>query len=188
MSSSDSLGIDCVNTCLNVLQIGRFLPSSLISQQAPRASAANHSHKRQSLKERPATKSPRAFCAHRRTRLLGHAMGLFSAGFPTGVNGAPNATSTNPTNRLPTSLLGQAAKATGRLHCYICNFLRVAQASLMCNSRIALFLAPFRDFLRISTTRLSCNSPPLWKGPRFCGKAAQTRANPARRDLPAAVP
>jgi len=30
-------------------------------------------------------KSPHAFRAHKRTRLLGHAMGLFSAGFPTGV-------------------------------------------------------------------------------------------------------
>jgi hypothetical protein len=35
----------------------------------------------------------------------------------------------NPTNRLPTSLLGQATQATGRLHCYICNFSRVAQAT-----------------------------------------------------------
>ena len=29
--------------------------------------------------------SPHAFRAYKRTRLLGHAMGLFSAGFPTGV-------------------------------------------------------------------------------------------------------
>lgn len=131
----------------------------------------------QNFKQRPATKSPRAFRAHRKTRLLGHAMGLFSAGFPTGVNGAPNASSSNPTNRLPTSHEGQATKATGRLHCYICNFLRVAHASLMCNSRTALFLAPFRDFLRISTTRSSCNSSALWKGNRICEKAPRTRAN-----------
>jgi hypothetical protein len=88
-------------------------------------------------------KSPDAFRAHKRTRLLGHAMGLFSAGFPTGAGNASNATSSNPTNRLPTSHSGQATKATGRLHCYICNFLRVAQATLHCNSRIALFLARF---------------------------------------------
>lgn len=40
-----------------------------------------------------------------------------------------------PTNRLPTSPLGAGPKATGRLHCYICNFLRVAQATLYCKSR-----------------------------------------------------
>ena len=36
---------------------------------------------------------------------------------------------TDPTNQLPTSPLGAGHKATGRLHCYICNFLRVAQAT-----------------------------------------------------------
>ena len=40
-----------------------------------------------------------------------------------------------PTNRLPTSPLGAGHKATGRLHCYICNFLRVAQATLQCKPR-----------------------------------------------------
>ena len=45
---------------------------------------------------------------------------------------------------------GQATKATGRLHCYICNFLRVAQATLLCKSRKALIHAPFRDSLRIA--------------------------------------
>ena len=39
----------------------------------------------QNIKQQPATKSPRAFRAHKKTCLLGHAMGLFSAGFPTGV-------------------------------------------------------------------------------------------------------
>ena len=67
-------------------------------------------------------KSPRAFRAHKRTRLLGHAMGLFSAGFPTGARGADTATSNNPTNRLPTSHLGQATSATGRLHCSSATF------------------------------------------------------------------
>jgi hypothetical protein len=47
-----------------------------------------------------------------------------------------------PTNRLPTSLYSSLAAlkragptATGRLHCYICNFLRVAQATPRCKSR-----------------------------------------------------
>jgi len=53
---------------------------------------------------------------------------------------------------------GQATKATGRLHCYICNFSRVAQATLQCKSRIALFLAPFRDFLSV-TTRPGSRNP-----------------------------
>ncbi len=75
-----------------------------------------------------------------------------------------------PTNRLPTSPLGAGHKATGRLHCYICNFLRVAQATLQCKSRIALFLALFRDFLRIATEGESRNPHQLWKGPCFCGK------------------
>ncbi len=56
-----------------------------------------------------------------------------------------------PTNRLPTSPLGAGHKATGRLHCYICNFSRVAQATLQCKSRTGLIHAPFRDFLRITT-------------------------------------
>jgi hypothetical protein len=91
---------------------------------------------------------PSATKAHERAFLPGHAMGLFSAGFPTG---AWMSLRFRPTNRLPTSPLGAGPKATGRLHCYICNFLRVAQATLLCKSRIALSLAPFRDFLRIAT-------------------------------------
>ena len=75
-----------------------------------------------------------------------------------------------PTNRLPTSPLGAGHKATGRLHCYICNLLRVAQATLLCKSRIGLFQAPFRDFLRITTDHEYCNQHALWKGVRFCGK------------------
>ena len=77
---------------------------------------------------------------------------------------------------IPLPHSGQATKATGRLHCYICNFLRVAQATLMCNSRIALFLAPFRDFLRIPTTLPYRNPPNLWKGSHSCGKAPHTRS------------
>ncbi len=75
-----------------------------------------------------------------------------------------------PTNRLPTSPLGAGPKATGRRHCYICNFSRVAHATLQCKSRIALFLAPFRDFLRIPTARGRCNPKRLWKGVGICGK------------------
>ena len=56
--------------------------------------------------------SLRAFRAHKRTRLLGHAMGLFSAGFPTGA-GSGYRFSSNPTNWLPTSLLGQATRPPG---------------------------------------------------------------------------
>ena len=70
-----------------------------------------------------------------------------------------------PTNRLPTSPLGAGPKATGRLHCYICNFSRVAQATLQCKSRIALLLALFRDFLRIATDR-------QFRNPKGCGKAS----------------
>lgn len=65
---------------------------------------------------------------------------------------------------------GQATKATGRLHCYLYNFPRVAQATLQCKSRIALFLALLRDFLSITTGPCSCNSQDLWKGSQFCGK------------------
>jgi len=67
---------------------------------------------------------------------------------------------------------GQATKATGRLHCYICNFLRVAQATLLCKSRKALIHAPFRDFLRIAMGGGCCNLQRLWKGAGFCGKGA----------------
>src|SRR5579872_4215960 len=75
-----------------------------------------------------------------------------------------------PTNRLPTSPLGAGHKATGRLHCYICNFLRVAQATLLCKSRKRLIHAPFRDFLRITTSHESRKQTRLWKGVHFCGK------------------
>ena len=78
-----------------------------------------------------------------------------------------------PTNRLPTSPLGAGHKATGRLHCYFCNFSRVVQATLLCKSRIGLFQAPFRDFLRITTRPLLRNLPHLWKGAGFCGKLTQ---------------
>ncbi len=70
---------------------------------------------------------------------------------------------------------GQATKATRRLHCYICNFLRVAQATLQCKSRIGCIHAPFRDFLRITTTRGTRNPARLWKGARFCGKHSRNR-------------
>ena len=111
---------------------------------------------------------PSATKAHERFFLSGHAMGLFSAGFPTGAGCA--LTSIRPTNRLPTSPLGAGHKATGRLHCYICNFLRVAQATLLCKSQKRLIHAPFRDFLRIATYCGSGNPARLWKGGRFCGK------------------
>jgi hypothetical protein len=97
-------------------------------------------------------------------------MVLFSAGFPTGVRGM-FCRYLNPTLRTGFPLPFRAGhKATGRLHCYICNFLRVAQATLLCKSRIALFLAPFRDFLRISTTSRSCNQPACGKSPQSVKK------------------
>ncbi len=70
---------------------GRF--SCLFDRLSRRSFPTAEGRTAQNFKHRPATKSPRAFCAHRRTRLLGHAMGLFSAGFPTGVRGALFATS-----------------------------------------------------------------------------------------------
>jgi hypothetical protein len=70
-------------------------------------------------------------------------------------------------------LKGAGPTATGRLHCYICNFSRVAQATLQCKSRIALFLALFRDFLRITTGLASRNPFQLWKEANSCGKHAE---------------
>ena len=97
--------------CHSPSTAGRF--SCLFDRLERRKLPAAEGRTAQNFKQRPATKSPRAFCAHKRNRLLGHAMVLFSAGFPTGVRGAPSTTSSNPTNRLPTSHLGQATSATG---------------------------------------------------------------------------
>ena len=51
-----------------------------------------------------------------------------------GSDCAANAASTDPTNQLPTSLVGQATRPPGT-PLLICNFLRVAQATSRCNSR-----------------------------------------------------
>ena len=135
MSSRDSVGIKTVTSHLQQAGFPAY-SIDLYNRNFPAAEGRTA----QNFKHQPATKSPRAFRAHKRTCLLGHAMGLFSAGFPTGVDCAPNATSSNPTNRLPTSPIGQATKATGRLHCYICNFLRVTQghSSVQLANRLVL--------------------------------------------------
>ena len=91
-----------------------------------------------------------------------------------------------PTNRLPTSPLGAGHKATGRLHCYICNFSRVAHATLQCKSRMALFLAPLRDSLSIATGSPSRNPFLLWKEAPFCGKRPAAAPDQGARPLTAA--
>jgi hypothetical protein len=77
---------------------------------------------------------PSATKAHERAFLSGHAMVLFSAGFPTGAGCALRLLSALRTG-FPLPHSGQATKATGRLHCYFCNFSRVAHATLQCKSR-----------------------------------------------------
>ena len=60
----------------------------------------------QNIKERPAQKLEPLGRA--KGLPFGSCNGLFSAGFPTGVQGCVTAASTDPTNQLPTSHLGQA--------------------------------------------------------------------------------
>ena len=52
----------------------------------------------------------------------------------------------------------------------ICNFSRVAQATLQCKSRIGINLRLNRDFLRISTGLQSCKTKGLWKAGISVGK------------------
>jgi hypothetical protein len=59
----------------------------------------------------------------------------------------------DPTNQLPTSLIGQAIRPPGGSTAYLlpyCNFSRVAQTTLLCNSQPSEFLVSC-DLLRIST-------------------------------------
>src|SRR3954453_14433105 len=97
MSSFDSVGIKTITSHLQQAGFPAYSIDITAKVFGPRRS---HCAKFQTT---TSDKSPHAFRAYKRTRLLGHAMGLFSAGFPTGVRGAPSTTSSNPTNRLSTS-------------------------------------------------------------------------------------
>ena len=143
MSSQDSVGIKTITFHLRQA----VLPAYSIDVAA-RLVVRGRSH---CAKYQRATgvETPSATKARERTFLSGHAMGLFSAGFPTGAGCALRLLSALRTG-FPLPHLGQATTATGRLHCYICNFLRVAQATHQCKSRIGLIHAPFRDSLRIA--------------------------------------
>jgi len=71
--------------------------------------------------------------------------GLFSAGFPTGVGDAATASSSNPTNWLPTSHLGQATRPPGG---------STAHLQLLKNSTrlLVLQITKLADFMRSFAT------------------------------------
>jgi hypothetical protein len=104
-------------------------------------SCAKHTALRNNIKDRPAYFACAAK-ARERTYLSGHYNGLFSAGFPTGIRGAIFAASSDPKNCLLTSLSGQALNRPpeGSTALY-CNFLRLAQAILICNLQPEDFLS-----------------------------------------------
>lgn len=77
--------------------------------------------------------------------------------------------------------LGAGHKGHREAPLLICNFLRVAQATLRCKSRNPLIHASFRDLLRITTGTLSRNKLPLWKVSAFCGKQPRRCANKGYR-------
>lgn len=98
---------------------------------------------RTNFKERPA-QSARATQARRRVYLLGLLQWLVLCGVPyRGPGDAINAISTDPTNQLPTSLdFSSASPNRGRPNghreaplLHYCNFLRVPQGTLLCNSQ-----------------------------------------------------
>jgi hypothetical protein len=92
--------------------------------------------------------------------LLGHAMACSLQGFPYRGSGVHHcARHSDPANQLPTSLIGQAQKATGRLHCYFlsnCNFQRVAHATLYCKRQPDKPCPPLCNFTRIATRASNC--------------------------------
>jgi hypothetical protein len=105
--------------------------------------------------------------------------GLFSAGFPTGVQGVACPL---PQLTLRTSFpLPIQGRPFGHREAplLICNFFRVTQATLVCNSRLAIAVVANCDLLRISTLRLQCKLTCLWESGSFCGKNSHNRANRA---------
>jgi len=121
--------------------------------------------------------SLRAFRAHKRLASWVMQWGLFSVGLPTGVGGAAIASSSNPTNRLPTSHLGQATSATGGSTAHLQLFKNSTGYSLMQIAKPADFTRRLRDFSRITTVQGSRNLRWLWKEPYFCGKRSETRTD-----------
>jgi len=100
-------------------------------------------------------------------------MGLFSVGFPTGVRGATNASSSNPTNRLPTSLKGQATRPPGGSTAHLQLFKSNTGYSRM---QIAKTL----DFTRCLRLPENNNGPQITQPKAACGKASDSVGNSSK--------
>src|SRR5580658_9482706 len=108
----------------------------------------------------------------------GSCNGLFSAGFPTGVQGlSPHLTQRTSINQLPNSLMGQALRPPGgstATYCANCNSLRLAHTTLYCKccpeARPRCRFASHCNFSRLAANRLKCKLCGLWKAASCCGK------------------
>ncbi len=78
-------------------------------------------------------------------------------------------TLSDPANQLPTSPTWAGPTATGRLHCSIHNFLRVAHATLDCK-RALLVSRRKRNFLRLSADSIWNKRPRPVESGQICGK------------------
>jgi hypothetical protein len=104
VSSHDSQGIKCLTSLSSA---GRF--SCLFDRRSGEVSRPQKVAQRKFSKIDTA-RMPNATKAYEKKFSSGHAMGLFSAGFPTGGGGALSAASAFPTNRLPIFPLGAGHK------------------------------------------------------------------------------
>ena len=164
MSTLDSQRIKPVNT--HPLQA----ISSAISFDLQRVKLDRKKHHAaQNIKQQPAINA-RADRA-RGSSASGSCNGLFSAGFPTGVQGVLFATSTDPTNQLPTSLLGQATRPPGGSTAHL-QLFKSSTGYILVQLTLQRCFAPNRDLLRISTGRHPRKPNRLWKHGKICGKRA----------------